>query len=127
MDAMAFGMGCCCLQVTFQCRNIREARHLYDQLSVLSPILVLLPPVLLQLPLPPLPSLHSFQLALSAATPFFKGKIADTDVRWSVISQSVDDRTPAEKGLEVHLSHKDFRNVSNMNIAGLACRRKADP
>lgn len=51
MDAMAFGMGCCCLQVTFQCRNIDEARHLYDQLAILSPIM----------------------LALTAASPFFKG------------------------------------------------------
>ncbi|CEO95021.1 unnamed protein product (mitochondrion) [Plasmodiophora brassicae] len=77
MDAMAFGMGCCCLQVTFQCRNIDEARHLYDQLAILSPIM----------------------LALTAASPFFKGRIADTDVRWNVISQSVDDRTPYERGL----------------------------
>ena len=26
MDAMAFGMGCCCLQVTFQARSLEEAR-----------------------------------------------------------------------------------------------------
>ncbi len=32
MDAMGFGMGCCCLQVTFQATNIAEARLLYDQL-----------------------------------------------------------------------------------------------
>jgi hypothetical protein len=32
MDAMGFGMGCCCLQVTFQATNIDEARLLYDQL-----------------------------------------------------------------------------------------------
>ena len=29
MDAMAFGMGCCCLQVTFQGRDVSESRHLY--------------------------------------------------------------------------------------------------
>lgn len=40
MDAMAFGMGCCCLQVTFQASNIREARTLYDQLTPLCPIMV---------------------------------------------------------------------------------------
>lgn len=40
MDAMAFGMGCCCLQVTFQACSINEARRLYDQLAVLSPITV---------------------------------------------------------------------------------------
>mmetsp|Transcript_21659 Transcript_21659/g.53027 ORF Transcript_21659/g.53027 Transcript_21659/m.53027 type:complete len:842 (-) Transcript_21659:297-2822(-) len=77
MDAMAFGMGSCCLQVTFLARNLTEARNLYDHLAVLGPIL----------------------LSLTAATPFYKGKVADTDVRWSVISQSVDDRTPEERGL----------------------------
>ena len=60
MDCMAFGMGCCCLQgtsnlpedslhteldlhcalVTFQACCIEEARRLYDQLAVISPILV---------------------------------------------------------------------------------------
>ena len=78
MDAMAFGMGQCCLQVTFQTRSINEARHLYDHLAVLSPIM----------------------LALSAATPFHRGRIADTDVRWTVISQAVDDRTVKERGEE---------------------------
>jgi glutamate--cysteine ligase catalytic subunit len=40
MDAMGFGMGCCCLQVTFQACNINEGRKLYDQLAVLCPIMV---------------------------------------------------------------------------------------
>ncbi|RZF37755.1 hypothetical protein LSTR_LSTR011975 [Laodelphax striatellus] len=39
MDAMGFGMGCCCLQLTFQACNIREARILYDQLTPLCPIM----------------------------------------------------------------------------------------
>ena len=64
--------------MTFQTRSIREARHLYDHLAVLSPIM----------------------LALSAATPFQRGRIADIDVRWTVISQAVDDRTNKERGLE---------------------------
>jgi glutamate--cysteine ligase catalytic subunit len=51
MDAMAFGMGCCCLQVTMQAKNEAESRYLHDQLAVISPILQ----------------------ALSAATPIFKG------------------------------------------------------
>ncbi|GMF51082.1 unnamed protein product [Phytophthora fragariaefolia] len=76
MDAMAFGMGMCCLQVTFQAKNVGESRHLYDHLGVLSPIL----------------------LALTAATPILKGRLADTDVRWATISASVDDRTPQELG-----------------------------
>jgi len=76
MDAMAFGMGCCCLQCTFQCCNINEARLFYDQLAVLTPIL----------------------MALSAAAPIYRGYLADTDVRWNVISSSVDDRTEEERG-----------------------------
>ncbi|KAL8876495.1 MAG: hypothetical protein Q9198_005321, partial [Flavoplaca austrocitrina] len=76
MDAMAFGMGSCCLQITFQAKNIVEGRKLYDQLSPLGPIL----------------------LALTAATPIYKGFLADTDVRWNQISRAVDDRTPEELG-----------------------------
>lgn len=77
MDAMAFGMGCCCLQVTFQARDVDESRYMYDQLAVLSPVM----------------------LALTAATPILKGRLVDTDVRWDTIATSVDDRTPAERGL----------------------------
>lgn len=40
MDAMAFGMGCCCLQTTFQARSMPESRYLFDQLAVLAPIMV---------------------------------------------------------------------------------------
>ena len=40
MDAMGFGMGCCCLQLTFQACNITEARTLYDQLAPLCPVMV---------------------------------------------------------------------------------------
>ena len=76
MDAMAFGMGCCCMQVTFQARDIDESRYMYDQLVVLSPVF----------------------LALTAATPILRGRLADTDVRWNTISASVDDRTDAERG-----------------------------
>lgn len=76
MDAMAFGMGSCCLQITFQAKNITEGRRMYDQLSPLGPIL----------------------LALTAATPVYKGFLADTDVRWNQISNAVDCRTPEELG-----------------------------
>lgn len=74
MDAMAFGMGCCCLQVTFQARDMDESRYMFDQLGVVSPIM----------------------LALSAATPIHRGMLADTDARWNCISASVDDRTEEE-------------------------------
>lgn len=76
MDAMAFGMGACCLQTTYQARDIAESRALYDQLAVLAPLL----------------------LALSANTPIWRGHLADTDVRWDGISASVDCRTPSERG-----------------------------
>jgi len=42
MDAMAFGMGCCCLQVTFQARDVDESRYMFDQLAVLSPLFLAL-------------------------------------------------------------------------------------
>lgn len=77
MDAMGFGMGCCCLQVTFQARDLQESRTLYDQLAPLCPIF----------------------LALSAGSPIFKGMLVDTDVRWQVIAGSVDDRTPVNLGV----------------------------
>jgi len=76
MDAMAFGMGCSCLQVTFQARNLDESRNLTDQLAILTPMF----------------------MALTAGTPFFKGYVSDWDARWNVIAQCVDDRTPGEKG-----------------------------
>ncbi|XP_071442481.1 glutamate--cysteine ligase catalytic subunit isoform X1 [Hetaerina americana] len=77
LDAMGFGMGCCCLQLTFQACNINEARTLYDQLAPLCPIL----------------------LALTAASPFHRGLITDVDCRWNVISGAVDCRTRQERGL----------------------------
>uniref|UniRef100_A0A8C7S778 Glutamate--cysteine ligase n=1 Tax=Oncorhynchus mykiss TaxID=8022 RepID=A0A8C7S778_ONCMY len=78
MDAMGFGMGNCCLQVTFQACSIEEARYLYDQLATFCPIM----------------------MALSAASPFYRGYVSDIDCRWGVISASVDDRTGEERGLE---------------------------
>ena len=36
-------------------------------------------------------------LALTATSPFFKGKLSGHDVRFDVISQSVDDRTTEEQ------------------------------
>lgn len=41
MDAMGFGMGCSCLQLTFQSCNIKEARRLYDLLVPVAPIMVI--------------------------------------------------------------------------------------
>jgi glutamate--cysteine ligase catalytic subunit len=67
---------------------------MYDQLAVLAPIM----------------------MAMTAATPIFKGRLADIDARWTVISQSVDDRTAAERGLVADNalpSHVDERMAGN--------------
>jgi len=77
LDCMAFGMGAGCLQMTFQAKDVGEARFLYDQLAILAPLF----------------------LALTAASPIWKGMLADVDVRWDVISGSVDDRPRSERGL----------------------------
>ncbi|RYH01739.1 hypothetical protein EON65_48240 [archaeon] len=41
------------------------------------------------------------KLALTAASPAFRGFLADVDARWNVIAASVDDRTEEERGLKV--------------------------
>uniref|UniRef100_A0A8C3VIX9 Glutamate--cysteine ligase n=1 Tax=Catharus ustulatus TaxID=91951 RepID=A0A8C3VIX9_CATUS len=66
------------INVTFQACSISEARYLYDQLATICPIV----------------------MALSAASPFYRGYVSDIDCRWGVISASVDDRTREERGLE---------------------------
>lgn len=38
-------------------------------------------------------------MALTAASPVFRGRLVDTDTRWDVIAGSVDCRTPAERGM----------------------------
>ena len=85
MDAMAFGMGMSCLQVTFQAQELDESRFIYDQLAVLAPIM----------------------MVLTASTPLLKGRIADTDCRWGVISEAVDDRTERERESLLRTSTKE--------------------
>mmetsp|Transcript_24146 Transcript_24146/g.29733 ORF Transcript_24146/g.29733 Transcript_24146/m.29733 type:complete len:998 (-) Transcript_24146:145-3138(-) len=94
MDAMAFGMGCCCLQITFQAKDVDESRFMYDQLAVVAPIM----------------------MALTASTSILKGRLADTDCRWGIISESVDDRTPAERGIS-------DSETENEGLAGKGKRR----
>ena len=72
---MAFGMGMSCLQCTFSTKNLNHARYLYDQMHVLSPIM----------------------LAMTAGTPFHKGKVANWDARWNIVAGSVDDRSEEER------------------------------
>ena len=78
LDAMGFGMGSACLQMTFQAPNIDKSRFLYDSLVNFAPIM----------------------LALSAAAPAFKGWLVEQDVRWNVISGAVDCRTPYERSTD---------------------------
>lgn len=40
MDAMGFGMGCSCLQITFQACSVGEARRVYDALVPVSSVMV---------------------------------------------------------------------------------------
>lgn len=70
------GASCSCLQVTFQARNLDEARRLYDQLTPITPLM----------------------LALSASSPIWRGYLSEIDCRWRVISESLDDRTQEERG-----------------------------
>ncbi|KAI9007113.1 glutamate-cysteine ligase-domain-containing protein [Gaertneriomyces semiglobifer] len=97
MDAMCFGMGCCCLQVTFQACSVEEARRLYDQLAVITPIM----------------------MALSAGAPIFRGYLADVDCRWNVISGSVDDRTAEERGLQPLVNSRFRINKSRYDSISL--------
>ncbi|MCJ1471122.1 Zn finger-containing GTPase- Activating Protein for ARF [Pseudocyphellaria aurata] len=59
-----------------QAQNVDEAGKLYDQLAPLGPIM----------------------LALTAATPVYKGFLADTDIRWNQHVSGADDRTAEEMG-----------------------------
>ena len=71
---MKLGMGCCCLQVTFQARNEYDARWLHDQFIPLGPVM----------------------LALSAAAPIWKGLLVNNDSRWQRFADCLDDRTAQE-------------------------------
>jgi glutamate--cysteine ligase catalytic subunit len=114
MDAMCFGMGCSCLQVTFQACSVEQGRRLYDHMAVMTPIM----------------------LALSAASPIFKGYLTDVDCRWDVIAGSVDDRTRQERGLDslkdqkrIHKSR--YESISRYlspgpNVSGLCSSDTAD-
>ena len=75
MDAMVFGMGNCCLQVTFQAESMEQAMSLFDCLVPFTPLM----------------------MAVSAASPVFRGQMSGWDCRWNVVAMSVDDRTEEER------------------------------
>ena len=96
------------VQVTFQAVNIDEARHLYDQLAVVCPIMVrgLYCSVAIIVFL-------FFKLAISAATPAYRGYLCDIDCRWDIIAGSVDDRTREERGDKVCIQVHTHAHVLN--------------
>ena len=75
LDSPGFGAGCCSLQVTYQACSMSEARILYDNLGPLCPIL----------------------LALTAASPIFRGYLTESDCRWNIIRDAFDCRTSDER------------------------------
>jgi glutamate--cysteine ligase catalytic subunit len=62
-------------------------------------------------------------LALTASSPFWHGKIAATDVRWDVISQSVDDRTDVERGVADNGSGGSGGGDSSTSASGNGTKR----
>lgn len=75
LDQLDMGIGCCSIQATFQTSNETDARWLHDQLIPLGPIFI----------------------AMTAATPAWKGYLVDSDCRWQRYGDLVDDRSPDEK------------------------------
>lgn len=74
LDSFGFGMSNSCLQITYSSRNISEARHLYDSMSVLSAVLT----------------------PFSASTAVLDSVLIDWDVRMRLIEQSTDSRMERE-------------------------------
>ena len=93
---MAFGMGSCAVQITFQAQSAEEACKLYDQLAILTPIV----------------------MALSKSTPIFNGYLIDEDCRWNIIAQSVDDRNPEERG-ETSQNQGDIGVISKSRYSSI--------
>lgn len=75
LDSTIMTIGMCSLQVTFGSACLSDARWLYDQYSLLSPV----------------------WLALSASMPFTKGMLINCDTRWPIMMGVFDDRNPRER------------------------------
>jgi len=50
---------------------------------------------------------------LTAASPAYRGFLADVDARWNVIAASVDDRTEEERGVKVGLRGPSVRSMTD--------------
>ena len=90
LDSTGFGISCCSLQLTYQTYNLNDARTLFDNLGVMCPIL----------------------LALTAASPIFRGFLTDSDCRWNVLRDSMDCRTEAERSDEKHIVRSPFESIN---------------
>jgi glutamate--cysteine ligase catalytic subunit len=89
LDHFAWSGGACGLQVTFQAKNLDEARSLHDQLCPLSAIM----------------------LALTAGSPCYKGYLVDTDSRWHITNALNDDRTMEEILSQVSIEVRFYESV----------------
>ena len=68
-DAMAFGMGCSCLQITLEAESIYQSLEIFDLLQPFS----------------------SLMLLLSSSSPLYEGILKHGNTRWDIISKSVHD------------------------------------
>lgn len=91
LDGLSNGPGSCCVQTTFQTPDEESARWLHDQLIPLGPVM----------------------LAISAATPIYKGYLVDTDVRWNVAVSSHDDRNVENPAALVSV-HEYYENTTSL-------------
>ena len=78
LDTSVIGASQCSLQATFECRDLDQARHVYDQLHFFT----------------------SIMKALSASTPTLKDKLVTMDSRMAVWQFVSDDRSPRERPSE---------------------------
>lgn len=81
IDSMGQGMGCTCIQFTYQLENIEIARFIYDQLTILAPIF----------------------MRIMRSTPYNTNHLLNIDTRWELITVSVDDRTKEESCFDVEV------------------------
>ena len=86
MDSTQLAFSSCSVQVTVQAANLKQATFLHDQLAVVSPIM----------------------LAMSAASPFYRGHVSNVDTRWALFTQCCDDRSDEELP---EIKHSRFSSV----------------
>lgn len=77
LDHFGFGMCNTALQITYSCKNLKEARFAHDMMHVLSP----------------------FMLVFSSSTFAANQMLIDYDNRYHIIEEATDDRKPDELGV----------------------------